>query len=123
MILRLSVSIATFFLVLLYHVVPLNGQSDALQGDINTSQVVCDPREYGASPSLLDNAKAIQDALDACAKQGGGRVPLSNGTFASGPLIVTGTNVVLEIGTNAILDMAYPPDTWPVDLMTTVATV
>lgn len=51
-----------------------------------------DPRNYGANPNdNIDDTKAIQAALDAAAKNGGGHVSLSAGTY-----ILTGTGTASD---------------------------
>lgn len=67
----------------------------------------CSPTDHGASPSLSDNAAAIQSALREC--QGGGTVVLEGGEFKSGPLTVSGVNVTFEVADGASLRMAFPP--------------
>ena len=67
----------------------------------------CSPADHGASPSLPDNAAAIQSALREC--QHGGTVVLEGGEFKSGPLTVSGVNVTFEVAGGASLRMAFPP--------------
>jgi polygalacturonase len=57
-------------------------------------------RTYGATGDgrTLDT-KAIQAAIDACTKNGGGRVVLAGGTFLSGTLVLkSGVNLDIEAG-------------------------
>jgi hypothetical protein len=66
-------------------------------------QAVYDIFQYGAAGDgqRLDT-KAIQAAVDACAKAGGGRVHLHNGTFLSGTIFLK-NNVSLFIDSGATL--------------------
>ncbi len=48
---------------------------------------VCDPRDFGAkADGATKDTRAIQSAIDDCARKGGGIVKLSGGTFLSGPI-------------------------------------
>jgi polygalacturonase len=64
---------------------------------------VFDVRAYGAAGDgkKLDT-KAIQDAVDACARCGGGRVVLPGGTFLSGTIVLK-SNVNLDLEAGATL--------------------
>src|ERR1700728_2706222 len=54
----------------------------------------CDVRAYGATPNATTmNTNAIQAAIDACAKKGGGKVLLDGGIFLSGPIVLKNTSV------------------------------
>ena len=79
-----------------------------------------DPRDYGAAGdgSHLDT-KAIQAAIDAAARGGGGQVYLHNGTFLSGALHLK-SNVTLCIEAGAVLlgsprmeDYPEEPEAYP----------
>lgn len=62
-----------------------------------------DVRKYGATGNGKSNdAAAIQKAIDACAKNGGGIVVLDNGTFLSGGIAFK-SNVELHLTSTAIL--------------------
>ena len=64
---------------------------------------VCDPLEFGARPDGQTLAtKAIQQAVDACAEQGGGVVQLSPGVYLSGTIFLR-TGVTLQIDEGATL--------------------
>lgn len=76
-------------------------------GHSGTDYNICD---YGAEgDSLTDNAEAIQKAIDACSKAGGGRVVIpSDGVFMTGPFEVK-SNVDLHLEANAKL-LANPDE-------------
>lgn len=68
--------------------------------------------DYGASVSAGDNAASIQQALDACRNDGGGKVLVPEGTFVCGPLTI-GSNTELYLSKGAVLEPlaygTYPP--------------
>jgi polygalacturonase len=74
----------------------------------------CDPRSYGAkADGATKDTAAIQAAIDACAKQGGGVVRFNVGTFLTAPLLLK-SNVTLQLDKAAILlgsadHQDYPP--------------
>ena len=64
---------------------------------------VCDSHAYGAkADGTTKDTKAIQAAIDDCAKAGGGTVKLSGGTFLSGPIVLK-TNITLDLAKDATL--------------------
>jgi polygalacturonase len=64
---------------------------------------VCNVRHYGAKgDGTTKDTAAIQAAIDACLKAGGGTIRLEGGTFLSGP-IVLGTHITLEVASGATL--------------------
>jgi polygalacturonase len=64
---------------------------------------VCDVRTYGAKgDGTTKDTKAIQAAIEDCAKAGGGTVRLSGGTFLTGPVLLE-SNITLEIAKGAVL--------------------
>jgi hypothetical protein len=70
----------------------------ALGGAVVANAVtVCDVRAYGAkADGTTMNTNAIQAAVDACAKKGGGKVRMDGGTFLSGPIVLE-SNIDLDI--------------------------
>jgi len=64
---------------------------------------VCDARTYGAkADGTTKDTQAIQNAIDDCAKAGGGTVKLSGGTFLSAPIVLK-SNITLDIAKGATL--------------------
>lgn len=80
------------------------------------SSAVCNPRAYGAKgDGVGKDTAAIQAAINACERRGGGTVRLTAGTYLSAP-IALGSNITLQIDNGATLlgsaDHAdYPPMT------------
>ena len=72
--------------------------------------------KYGAKPdaTAAQNQKAIQQAIDKCAKKGGGRVVVPAGcTFLTGAIeLKSGVNLVVEEG--AVLQFAFQPELYPI---------
>ncbi len=63
----------------------------------------CDARAHGAkADGTTKDTKAIQAAIDDCAKAGGGTVTLSGGTFVSGPIVLK-SNITLDLAKGATL--------------------
>jgi polygalacturonase len=63
---------------------------------------VCDVRKYGAKgDGITRDTKAIQAAIDDCAKNGG-TVTLSGGTFLSAPIVLK-SNITLDLAAGATL--------------------
>jgi polygalacturonase len=74
---------------------------------------VCDARAYGAKADATTmNTSAIQAAIDACAKKGGGKVTLNGGTFLSGPIVLK-SNIDLDIARGATLQGSSKHDDYP----------
>jgi len=70
--------------------------------------------EYGAKLNAVNNARAIQKAIDLASGSGGGRVTIPTGNFVTGPLILK-NNVELHLAQGAVLlgstkRMDYGPD-------------
>jgi polygalacturonase len=78
------------------------------------SSTGCNPRAFGAKgDGVSKDTAAIQAAIDACAKQGGGTVRLIAGTYLSAPIVLK-SNITLQLDKGATLlgsaDHAdYPP--------------
>ncbi|MGA9463768.1 MAG: glycoside hydrolase family 28 protein [Terracidiphilus sp.] len=74
----------------------------------------CDPRSYGAkADGTTKDTAAIQAAIDACAKRGGGVVHFSAGTYLTAPILLK-SDVALQLDKDAILlgsadHQDYPP--------------
>lgn len=104
-----AILLATF--IIIYYISACVA-ADSTAAAISSGAVSCDPTKHGASPASKDNTAAIQAALDECATSGG-TVSLQGGVFRSGPLVVHGTGVTLEVASGAGLTMAFPPSSWP----------
>jgi polygalacturonase len=65
-----------------------------------STQLVCNVRNYGATGSKQDDARpALQQAIDACGKSGGGTVYVPPGEYTSGQLhLRSGVRIYLEAG-------------------------
>ena len=82
---------------------------------IDTGRTV-DIRRYGASPDATAerNQKAIQKAIDRCAKKGGGRVVVPAGmTFRTGAIELK-SGIDLHVEEGAVLEFAFQPELYPV---------
>jgi unsaturated rhamnogalacturonyl hydrolase len=67
------------------------------------AQRICYPRSYGArGDGSTKDTLAIQSAIDACAKDGGGTVRLSAGTYLSAPIVLK-SNITLLLEHGATL--------------------
>jgi polygalacturonase len=63
----------------------------------------CDPRAYGATgDGETKDTVAIQMAIDACARLGGGTVTLAAGTYLSSPIVLK-SNITLHLDKGATL--------------------
>ena len=63
----------------------------------------CNPRDYGAKGNgATKDTAAIQNAIDACAAQGGGTVRLTAGTYLSAPIVLK-SNITLQLDKGATL--------------------
>ncbi|MGA3010618.1 MAG: glycoside hydrolase family 28 protein [Terracidiphilus sp.] len=63
----------------------------------------CDPRAYGAKgDGVSKDTAAIQSAIDACERQGGGTVRLIAGTYLSAPIVLK-NNITLHLDKGATL--------------------
>lgn len=64
---------------------------------------LCNPRTFGAKgDGVAKDTVAIQAAIDACEKQGGGTVVLSAGTYLSAPILLK-SNITLQLDKGATL--------------------
>ena len=64
---------------------------------------VCNVRNYGAkADGTTKDTKAIQAAIDACAKKGGGTVTLPEGNYLSAPIVLK-SNITLHLDKGATL--------------------
>jgi polygalacturonase len=67
------------------------------------SSARCDPRAYGAKgDGVAKDTAAIQAAIDACARQGGGTVRLIAGTYLSAPIVLR-SNIRFQLDRGATL--------------------
>jgi polygalacturonase len=63
----------------------------------------CDPKNYGArGDGIARDTSAIQHAIDACERQGGGIVQLKAGTYLSAPIVLK-SNITLQLDKGATL--------------------
>ncbi len=71
--------------------------------------------KYGAkvTNSAAKNQKAINKAIIACAKKGGGRVIVPAGTFQTGAVTLL-SNVNLVVEKDAVLQFVFEPDLYPI---------
>ena len=75
----------------------------AIPANALDSSARCDPRAYGAKgDGVSKDTAAIQAAIDACARQGGGTVRLLAGTYLSGPIVLQ-NNIRLQLDKGATL--------------------
>ena len=71
--------------------------------------------KYGAKTtnSAAQNQKAINKAIAACSKKGGGRVIVPSGTFVTGAItLLSHVNLVVE--KDAVLKFTFEPDLYPI---------
>ena len=71
--------------------------------------------KYGASvkATAAANQKAINKAIDACSKAGGGRVVVPEGTFNTGAITLK-SKVNLHVEKGAVLQFAFQPELYPI---------
>ena len=71
--------------------------------------------KYGAKPTnpAAKNQKAINKAIAACSKKGGGRVIVPAGTFCTGAITLL-SNVNLVVEKDAVLQFVFEPDLYPI---------
>ena len=64
---------------------------------------MCDPHSYGAKgDGVAKDTTAIQAAIDACEREGGGTVRLASGTYLSAPIVLK-SNITLHLEKGATL--------------------
>ena len=72
-----------------------------------------DVRYYGAvGDGITLNTRAIQDAIDTCGQQGGGKVIVSDGVYVTGTIHMR-SYVELCIEGNAVLKASKDSDDYP----------
>lgn len=77
--------------------------SGASYAKAQKSTAVCTPNQFGArADGQTKDTKAIQEAIDDCARKGGGTVRLAAGTFLTGPIVLR-SHIRLEVDTGATL--------------------
>ena len=71
--------------------------------------------KYGASTkaTAAANQKAINKAIDACSKAGGGRVVIPEGTFNTGAITLM-SKVNLHVEKGAVLQFVFQPELYPI---------
>ena len=71
--------------------------------------------KYGASvkATAAANQKAINKAIDACSKAGGGRVVVPKGTFNTGAITLK-SKVNLHVEKGAVLQFVFQPELYPI---------
>jgi polygalacturonase len=68
-----------------------------------SASAVCNPQKYGAKgDGIAKDTIAIQEAIDACARQGGGMVQLDPGVYLSAPVVLR-SNITLHLDKGAML--------------------
>lgn len=78
---------------------------------------VCDARRYGAAADGKTNdTRALQAAIDDCARTGGGTVRLRGGTFLSGPVVLK-SHITLEVDEGAVLLGSSNHDDYPLTMV------
>jgi polygalacturonase len=79
----------------------------------STASTVCDPHAYGAkADGIARDTTAIQRAVDACEKRGGGTVRLSAGTWLSAPIVLK-SKITLQLDKGATLLGSPNHDDYP----------
>jgi polygalacturonase len=77
------------------------------------SSHACNPRSYGAKgDGISKDTAAIQTAIDACERQGGGTVRLIAGTYLSAPIVLK-SGITLQLDKGATLLGSADHDDYP----------
>src|ERR1035437_4826185 len=96
------------FFVPVLALVFLGASASALHAAAN-----CDARALGAKgDGTTKDTVALQGAIDACAKQGGGTVRLMAGTYLSAPIVLK-SNVTLRLDKGATLLGSHNHEDYP----------
>ncbi len=83
---------------------------------------VCNVKNFGAvGNGTQKDTVALQNAIDTCAKQGGGKVELPDGNYLSAPLFLR-SGITLQVDTGAKLQASQDPADYRVPAHITVAT-
>jgi polygalacturonase len=91
----------------------LAGTVALCSGTTANAAATCNVRAWGAkADGTTMNTRAIQTAIDVCAKKGGGKVKLDGGTFLSGPIVLK-SNINLEIAQGTTLQGSSNHDDYP----------
>lgn len=74
---------------------------------------ICDPMSYGArADGVTKDTKAMQKAIDVCAKSGGGTVRIAQGTMLIAPIVLK-SHITLEVVKGAKLLGSPDPKDYP----------
>lgn len=77
------------------------------------ASTTCNPRDFGAkADGATKDTAAIQSAIDACEKKGGGTVELTAGTYLSAPIELK-SNITLQLDKGATLLGSPDHDDYP----------
>lgn len=111
---KLNISFALFCLLILFST-GLNAQWNNLPVIQQTSfeQDTFHIKDYGAvADGIILNTEAINKAIDACHRKGGGVVLIPEGLWQTGPIVLK-SNVNLHLQKNSILEFTKDFDQYP----------